>query len=82
MDYCCEIKGQGYTLKEIARFFLDFHEKDLQAKRSKITKCTSQESTLSFSKQSKIKKPLRPSKDFMGLNAINNETFRSYLKSN
>ena len=82
LDYCCEIKGQGYTLREIARFFLDFHEKDLQSKRSKITKCTSQESTLSFSKQSKIKKQLRTNKDFMGLNTINNETFRSYLKSN
>ena len=42
----------------------------------------SQGSTLSFSKQSRIKKRSNSKKEFKGLNTINNQTHRSFLKNN
>jgi hypothetical protein len=48
---------------------------------SKTMKGPSQESTLSFSKQSRIKKQSNINKDFKGLNLINSEIYHPLIKN-
>lgn len=78
---CCQLKGQGYNLREMAAFFNKFQEKEESMKRSKMHSSFSSTNTLSFSKQFKNRNINKNKRDSKGMNNLNKEIYHSHFKN-